>query len=146
MKKKFIIFMMVLTICASLIGCTSKEESLNNNIIELETKIVELQTEVSALEAERDSLKNEITDIKIENGTAKYIVTFNIKQSHFTLDISQHLKDAMNDISIQIPVDKEYYDSVEVGDTIADDFRMGSFIFKGSFGNWDITVEDKYIQ
>ena len=146
MKKKFIIFMMVLTICASLIGCTSKEESLNNNIIELETKIVELQTEVSALEAERDSLKNEITDIKIENGTAKYIVTFNIKQSHFTLDISQHLKDAMNDISIQIPVDKEYYDSVEVGDTIADDFRMGSFIFKGSFGNWDITIEDKCIQ
>lgn len=146
MKKKFIIFMMVLTICASLIGCTSKEESLNNNIIELETKIVELQTEVSALEAERDSLKNEITDIKIENGTAKYIVTFNIKQSHFTLDFTQHIKDEMNDISIQIPVDKEYYDSVEVGDTIADDFRMGSFIFKGSFGNWDITVEDKCIQ
>jgi len=52
----------------------------------------------------------------------------------------------MNDISIQIPVDKEYYDSVEIGETIADDFRMGSFVFKGSFGSWDITVEDKSIQ
>lgn len=146
MKKKIIIFMMVLTICASLIGCTSKEESLNNNIAELEAKIVELQTEVSTLETERDSLKNDITDIKIENGTAKYIVTFNIKQSHFTLDIGQYIKDEMNDISIQIPVDKEYYDSVEVGDTIADDFRMGSLIMYGSFGNWNITVEDKCIQ
>lgn len=146
MKKKFIIFMMVLTICVSLIGCTSKEESLNDNIAELETRIVELQTKVSALEAERDSLKNEITDIKIENGTEKYIVTFNIKQSHFTLDFTQHIKDEMNDISIQIPVDKEYYDSVEIGDTIADDFRMGSLIMSGSFGNWDVTVEDKCIQ
>jgi hypothetical protein len=85
-------------------------------------------------------------DIKIENGTAKYIITLNIKQSHFTLDLSQHLKDEMNDISIQLPVDKEYYDSVKVGDTIADDFRIGSLIMCGSFGNWDVTVEDKCIQ
>lgn len=35
---------------------------------------------------------------------------------------------------------------LRVGDTIDDSFRMGSFIFKGSFGNWDITVEDKCIQ
>ena len=127
-------------------GCGNKEKSLNNNIVQLEEEINVLETEIATLETERDTLVNEISDIKIENGTAKYIVTFNIKQSHFTLDIGQHLKDEMNDISIQIPVDKEYYDNVEVGDVIADDFRMGSLIFKGSFGNWDITVEDKCIQ
>jgi hypothetical protein len=43
-------------------------------------------------------------------------------------------------------VDKEYYDSVEVGDTIADDFRVGSAIFKGSFGSWNISVENKEIR
>ena len=48
-------------------------------------------------------------------------------------------------LSIQIPVDKEYFDSVNVGDVIDDRFRMGSLIFKGSFGSWDITVEDKQI-
>lgn len=124
----------------------TKKKSLNNNIVQLEEEINVLETEIATLETERDTLVNEIADIKIENGTAKYIITFNIKQSHFTLDIGQHLKDEMNDISIQIPVDKEYYDKVEVGDVIADDFRMGSLIFKGSFGNWDITVEDKCIQ
>ncbi|MBO5828818.1 MAG: hypothetical protein J6R59_10275 [Paludibacteraceae bacterium] len=144
--KKIIMFITVLCICASFVGCATEEETLNSNIVELEARVSELKSEISNLEAERNTLANEITDIKIENGTAKYVITFNIKQSHFTLDIGQHLKDEMNDISIQIPVDKEYYDSVEVGDTIADDFRMGSLIFKGSFGSWDVTVEDKSIQ
>ena len=94
----------------------------------------------------REKRTNEITDIKIENGTAKYVITFNIRQQHYSLDVTDYLKDSMNDISISIPVDKEYYDSVEVGDTIADDFRVGSAIFKGSFGSWNITVEDKTIQ
>lgn len=144
--KKILIFAMTLCFCVSLVACAPEEEILNGDIIELEEKISELKSEISNLEAERTALAGEVTDAKIENGTAKYIVTFNIKQSHFTLDLGQHLKDEMNDISIQIPVDKEYYDSVEVGDTIADDFRMGSLIFKGSFGNWDITVEDKSIE
>lgn len=144
--KVIIMFVLTVTICISLAGCMSEEEMLNDNIAALETRVSELKTEISNLETERDIISNEITDIKVENGTAKYIITFNIKQSHFTLDLSQHLKDEMNDISIQIPVDKEYYDSVEIGDTIADDFRVGSLIMQGSFGNWDITVEDKTIQ
>lgn len=144
--KRIIMFIMALCVCVSFVGCATEEEMLNSNIVELEAKVSELKSEISDLETERNALANEITDIKIENGTAKYIVTFNIKQSHFTLDIGQHFKDEMNDISIQIPVDKKYYDSVEVGDTIADDFRMGSLVLYGSFGNWDITVEDKSIQ
>lgn len=144
--KRAITIIMILCICASLVGCTTEEEVLNSNIADLQIKVSELKAEIFNLITERNALINEITNIKIENGTAKYIVTFNIKQSHFTLDISQHLKDEFNDISIQIPVDKEFYDSVEVGDTIADNFRMGSLIFKGSFGNWNVTVEGKNIQ
>lgn len=141
--KKIIALVMVLCI---LTGCAPKEEILNNDIAKLETRISELQTEISNLETEKNALANEIVDAKIENGTAKYVVTFNIKQTHLTLDLKQHLKDAFNDISIQVPVDKEYYDSVEIGDTIADNFRMGSFIFKGSFGNWNVTVQDKSVK
>ena len=140
MKKKILAALLVGEMIATmLVVCGDNREYLN-------AEIDGLKAEISELENQRDVLKSEIVDIKVENGTAKYIVTFNIKQSHFTLDLSEHMKDEMNDISIQIPVDKEYYDSVEVGDTIADDFRMGSLVMKGSFGNWDITVEDKEIQ
>ena len=129
--KKYIVVLIVM-IAITLSGC-SKTGTVANE-------------DVAKLEAERDQLNEEILNTKIDNGLAKYVITFNIKQTHFTLDIGEHLKDAMNDISIEIPVDKEYYDSVEVGDTIDDSFRVGSFIWKGSFGNWKVTVESKEIR
>lgn len=138
MKKKLLKIITMLCICMPLIGCTRSEESLNGEIVELEAEITQLKSE-------RDSLKNEIVEIKVDNGTAKYIVTFNIRQVHYSLNIDDHIKDAMNDISIQIPVDKEYYDSVEVGQIIDESFRVGSMIMKGSFGSWRVSVAGKEI-
>lgn len=136
--KRFVAILLVI-IAITLSGCSKTEAGLNEDVAKLEF-------EISQLEAERDRLNEEILDTKIDNGLAKYVITFNIKQTHFTLDIGEHLKDSMNDISIEIPVDKEYYDNVEVGDTIDDSFRIGSFIWKGSFGNWKVTVESKDIR
>lgn len=130
MKKYIVVLIVMMAITLS--GCYKTETVTNED--------------VAKLEAERDQLNEEILNTKIDNGLAKYVITFNIKQTHFTLDIGEHLKDAMNDISIEIPVDKEYYDSVEVGDTIDDSFQVGSFIWKGSFGNWKVTVESKGIR
>ena len=137
MKKHVVVLIAMIAIILS--GC-SKTETVSNE------EITKLESEIAQLEAERDRLNEEILNTKTDNGLAKYVITFNIKQTHFTLDIGEHLKDSMNDISIEIPVNKEYYDSVEVGDTIDDSFRMGSFIWKGSFGNWKVTVESKDIR
>ena len=137
MKKYAIVLIAMIAITLS--GCSKTETVTNEDVAKLES-------EIAQLEAERDRLNEEILDTKIDNNLAKYVITFNIKQTHFTLDIGEHLKDAMNDISIEIPVDKEYYDSVEVGDTIDDSFRVGSFIWKGSFGNWKVTVESKDVR
>ena len=137
MKKYAIVLIAMIAITLS--GCSKTETVTNEDVAKMES-------EIAQLEAERDRLNEEILDTKIDNNLAKYVIAFNIKQTHFTLDIGEHLKDAMNDISIEIPVDKEYYDSVEVGDTIDDSFRVGSFIWKGSFGNWKVTVESKDIR
>ena len=137
MKKYIVVLIAMMTITLS--GCSKTETVTNEDVAKLESEIAQLK-------AERDQLNEEILNTKIDNGLAKYVITFNIKQTHFTLDIGEHLKDSMNDISIEIPVDKEYYDSVEVGDVIDDSFRIGSFIWKGSFGNWKVTVESKGIR
>ena len=137
MKKYAIVLIAMIAIILSV---CSKTETVTNE------DVAKLESEIAQLEAERDRLNEEVLDTKIDNNLAKYVIAFNIKQTHFTLDIGEHLKDAMNDISIEIPVDKEYYDSVEVGDTIDDSFRVGSFIWKGSFGNWKVTVESKDIR
>lgn len=139
MKKKLSLVLMLMVIIIGIVGCGPNEKELDN-------QIQTLQEEIRALETQKEKLENEIVDTKVENGTAKYVITFEIKQSHFSLDLGKHLKDAMNAIEIEIPVDKEYFDSVEVGDTINDDFRVGSLVMKGSFGSWDITVKDKEIR
>lgn len=102
---------MLMVIVIGIVGCGPNEKELDN-------QIQTLQEEIRALETQKEKLENEIVDTKVENGTAKYVITFEIKQSHFSLDLGKHLKDAMNAIEIEIPVDKEYFDSVEVGDAI----------------------------
>ncbi len=79
------------------------------------------------------------------NESKMYIIEFEVKQSHFTLDVSEHFKDSMNKFTFEVPVDKEYYNSLRVGQEISNNFRMGSFIMKGSIGKWKITVKNKRI-
>ena len=138
-KKKLLLISTVIVIAMGTMGCGANEETLSN-------RSKELQAEIQELEIQKETLENQIVDIKEDKGIAKYVVTFEIKQSHFSLDITKHIKDAMNAIEIEIPVDKEYYDNVDVGDTINNDFRVGSMVMKGSFGSWDVTVKGKDIR
>lgn len=71
------------------------------------------------------------------------VLTLKVKQVHYTLDLFEHAKDAMNAAKFDIPVDCKYYESVDVGDELEDSFRMGSLIIRGSFGDWSVTVNDK---
>lgn len=111
----------------------------------LEQEKESLHEEIQILEKQKAEIEAETVSIKQEKGIEKYIITFRVKQSHISLDVKKHLKDAMNTVTFDVPVDKEYYDSLSVGDVINDDFRMGSLVFKGSVGNWKITVDDKRI-
>ena len=104
--------------------------------------IVTLAANVFAADRLGESSTNSNTVIEANY----YIVEFEIKQSHFSLDISEHLKDSINKLTFEIPVDKDYYNKVYVGQEINDSFRMGSFIMKGSIGKWKITVKNKYIK
>jgi hypothetical protein len=76
-------------------------------------------------------------------GAERYIVTLEIKQSHFTLDVFQHAKDAANAIKIEVPVDKQFYDQVAVGTVLNGSFRTASLLLSGSFGNWNVSIVGK---
>ena len=143
--RKTILFILAVFLMLALTSCSSTEEVLSAEVEKLQEDVNHLKIDISRLEAERQRLATEVTDAKIEVGEAKYVLTLHIKQTHFSLDLTEHLKDAMNDIYLQIPVDKEYYDSIDVGTVIDNSFRVGSFIWKGSFGSWRITVYDKEI-
>ena len=127
--------MVLLTSIMLLTGCGNADLELERS--QLQTEIETLQTEVDTLQKTRAGL--------IQKDDIVYIVELEISQSHFSLDLDDYLKDSMNEITIPIQVSEEYYYSVEEGDTLSDEFRVGSLLFKGSIGSWDIKVAQKQI-
>jgi len=73
-----------------------------------------------------------------------YILKLNLRQISYSLSLSKQFRDYSNQIDFEIPVDKDYYDKMSVGNDVTDNFRIGSLIFKGSFGSWRIKVKEKY--
>lgn len=96
-------------------------------------------TEISSTET--NSIESILTEV---NSKKYYIVKFEIKQVHYSLNLKDHAKDAMNKFTLEIPVDKEYYDNVRVGQEVSNGFRMGSLMFYGSAGKWKVVVKNKY--
>jgi hypothetical protein len=155
MKKYILVIVIIintiLTICLGIKN--SQYKVLSEDDVKYIAKIEELRKEQNDIENKISTSKSNLATIekqieenkKIAEGSAKYIMKINIAQSHFTLDINEHLKDSMNDVDLYIEVSEEYYNKYNVGDTIADDFRVGSLIFKGSFGSWNIKVTEKQI-
>lgn len=119
-KKYFVLFVATFVL---LTGCACTETIEENSVVPTSSSQV---------------------DKVAEPGETKYFITFSIGQSHFTLSIGELIKDDMNETTLTVMVDKDYYDSFEIGDTVNDEFRWGSYIAKGSIGNWDVKISDKY--
>jgi hypothetical protein len=105
-------------------------------------------SEVKRLKKENALLVEQLNALKAGNSSKapKYILKLRLKQSHFSLSIKKHIKDAVNAIDFELPVDKEFYDSVSEGTEIIDKFRFGSFVLGGSFGDWEMTVKGKEVR
>ena len=150
MKKLLI----VLALALSLVSCDEKGDlqkeiaqlkSQRDNLIDRNS---ELQSIKTARENEIESLSKEVTTLNIykQGRTPKYVLKLKLKQSHISLSITKHIKDRMNAIEFEMPVDKEFYDNVNVGSEIVDSFRVGSLLLSGSLGDWRMTVVDKEIR
>lgn len=104
--------------------------------------------EIENLKKENAALVAQINALKAGTyaKSPKYFLKLRLKQSHLSLSIKKHVKDAINAIEFELPVDKDFYDSVSEGTEIIDKFRFGSFILYGNWGDWEMTVKEKYVK
>lgn len=152
----------ILAIIIGLLIISCRESNLKSDIQDLQYRKTELETKLSILETQI-AIKNRISeeiDSKIENNKElidqiniklsdrepKYILKLKLKQSHLSWSIGKHIKDVMNAIEFELPVDKGFYDSINKGAEIVDQFRWGSLLLKGSMGDWKMTVVSKEIR
>ena len=104
--------------------------------------------ELENLKKENAALAAQVKALK-EGANAKgpkYMLKLRLKQSHLSLSIKKHIKDAVNAVEFELPVDQEFYDSVSEGTEIIDKFRFGSMVLYGTLGDWEMTVKQKYIK
>lgn len=136
------------------ISCETKQD-IADDITRLKNKRYNIQQEINTLNNSNIQVKNEafklnekLKELKIYDSvkTPRYVLKIRLKQNRFSLDIGEHMKDAMNAIEFELPVDEEFYNDVSIGTTITDQFRAGSFLLKGSFSSWNMTVTDKNIR
>lgn len=142
MNKKLISILLICLIFLTSCGNGNLKAEREN----LETEISELEEDIRTLQSEKNSIEKLIQDLREENDIPNYIVTFEIGQQHLTLDLGDLLKDEINKTELEVMVSKEYYDAVEIGTVVNDDFRVGSLALKGSFGTWNIKVINKRIE
>ena len=101
---------------------------------------------------ELERLRKENTDLKAQldllNAAKKpkYILKLKLKQASFSLSVKKHIRNAVNAIEFELPVDKDFYDSVSEGTEIVDKFRFGSLVLYGTLGDWEMTVRGKEIR
>ena len=139
---KIIVVLMLIVGAMLLNGCTSAYEY---EVDQLRASIAEKQHRLNVLAVEQARLEKMQDALLIQKGVERYVLTLEVKQEHMSLDLMDHLKDDMNALTLQVPVDKEYYNSVMVGQKIADEWRTGSMMMKGSFGSWNVRVIGKDI-
>jgi cell division protein FtsB len=137
-----------------LFSCENQQD-IQSDIERLKNKRTTIQKEVQNLsnsklnkQKEIDLLDEKLKELRIYNSgrTPQYILKIRLKQSRVSLDIGKHIKDGMNTIEFELPVDKDFYNSVSVGTEITDEFRTGSFILNGSFSSWNMTVKGKVVR
>jgi hypothetical protein len=143
-----------LFIIAILISCEGKIEIVEDIEVLRASRLI-LEEETDSLTSVKNDLEKDIyglinkqNELNITNNgeTPKYMLKLHLEELHMTLSIKKHLKDAMNAIDFEIPVDKDFYESVTIGTNIIDEFKFGSFVLNGSFGDYQMTVEGKEIR
>lgn len=147
--KQLLIILLLFTI----VSCESEDDVMSDILLlQIERTAIAKQkaSDLTSLKAIQIAYNQVIDDLKIANiyldgKTPQYIMKFKLKQSHFSLDISKHIKDSANAIEFEMEVGKAYYDAHSIGDRVVDEFRTGSAILYGSFGDWRMTVVSKKV-
>lgn len=125
----------------------AKEVNMQEHVKKYNAEIRKLTNERLKLHSDISKLRKEIKLAQAEvDGTISYLVTLELKQSHFSLNPAKHIKDAMNAVEFTIPVSKDFYNELKEGEKMLEEFRGGSFWTEGSFGDWNVTVVKKEIK
>lgn len=123
-----------------------RNNRLMNERKQIESDIISFKNINKQLKLQNNTLNEQINKNKFALDVSRniYIVKIKIHQTTYSLDIGEHIKNRINDIVFEIPVDKAYYDRCSIGQTVSDPgLKIGSLIMDGDFSKLKITIINK---
>ena len=147
---KNLLFVLMLLVFSLVFSSCETKQSISDEITKLKEErgllmetTTNLSNEIKFEQVELKRLTEIVKELKVyaDGKTPKYILKLDLRQSHISLSITRHIKDAANAIQFELPVDKDFYDSVQIDTKIVDEFRTGSMLLSSSFGDWEMTVK-----
>ena len=136
-------------------ACAPDPKEIRTEVDQLEDRQARLSETVQTLENQRRDLAQSVSDLqaqerilraKTEGRRVRYLLHCELKQTHFSLDLMKHAKDAMNALEFDGATDETTYESTRIGDTLLKEFRGGSFLTESSVGDWQIKVLSKRVE
>ena len=150
--KKFILILLTVIAFTSCDEIRMQERAdLKDEINNLRYEKNNLSKSVENLRETNTILTNEVSNLRTEKSAFTsgyepvYLLTLEIKQSTFTLDLAEHAKNAINAITLQIPVSYTFYNKVSIGQNISEEFKYGSLILNVDFSNPFIEDENEIV-
>jgi hypothetical protein len=130
-----------------LVGCSPDVERAKQEALTAERTRDAATSQTDKLRSQAAELSDEIkrSSLMLSGKHVDNILKIEISQSHFTLNIGQHIKDAANAFEFEVPVSQEFYDKAVVGEDIEEKFRAASFWIGGSIGSWHVRCTGKRI-
>lgn len=152
MKKFILIFLTLIAFTACDEARMQERADLKAEIANLIHERNNLTKSVKTLRETKTGLTKEVSELRTEKSAFTsgyepvYLLTLEIKQSTFTLNIAEHAKNAINAITLQIPVSYTFYNKVSIGQNISEEFKYGSLILNGDFSKLKVKVKDKEVK
>jgi hypothetical protein len=114
----------------------SKIDSQKSTLNKLESSIIETRDSLNSMCILRTDYLKEVELLRAEKKgkIITYFIEIEIRYKHTSL----------NEVKMSIPVDREYYNQLEIGETLLNEFRGCSFLIEGSTGGWDVKVIRKW--
>ena len=111
----------------------NKIDSQKSTLNKLESSIIETKESLNSMCLLRTDYLKEVELLRAEK-----------KGKIITYFIEIELNKNSDSVKFSIPVDREYYNQLEIGETLLNEFRECSFLIEGSTGGWETKVTRKW--
>ena len=134
--KKAIYFILAIFMCITIIGCVKQEDPVEKDLEMIKSGINMFEDKLEEFDVDMEMIDGVIEQVEDYNKETKYVIAFNIKDKN----------NSMMNMTLHFPVEKEFFDSVEVGDTISEDVMDDFEDLYQYVDNFVITVENKIVR